>query len=268
MFETYPSVIGLRFLRTSFLETAAMLATCAAAMVSVACSTDSDRSGPIERGLAGSTVDVAAGKVKSGFAIGHLRVEQQVEAFRMMRHPVTSIEVSACVRAGACPQEASGCGWAAYEAILPYNLQGENSPESCPTNDLATAYCGWVGGRLPTLAEWLLAARGLEPARYSFGFPSGTGAEHPRTALMASGALALEIGTHPRGASPSGIEDVLLTPGELLSVDDDAQFASCRSPSKACIVHGISPGTIDAVQGYRDFTRETLAYSFRCVISE
>jgi hypothetical protein len=91
----------------------------------------------------------------------------------------------------------------------------------------------------------------------------------------------LKVGSHPAGASPSGIEDVLLAPAELLAADDSAMFNACSQPNHYCAVFGLMPGAIDSVEPFLSVTRaaadgrraETAlrmahAYAFRCVLDD
>lgn len=61
------------------------------------------------------------------------------------------------------------CNWTSTAA------DREARPMNCVSWDLAQAFCAWDGGRLPTEAEWELAAAGVERRRFAWGNESPTG---------------------------------------------------------------------------------------------
>jgi len=78
---------------------------------------------------------------------------------------VTNLQYALCVEAGAC-RAPTTCAWGdpTYE-----DEAYQDHPVICVTWQMASAYCAWAGGRLPTEAEWDYAARGPERSRYPWG---------------------------------------------------------------------------------------------------
>jgi formylglycine-generating enzyme required for sulfatase activity len=77
----------------------------------------------------------------------------RVAAFSLQRSEVTVAQYGACVKAGKCkkPGTNSGCNW---------GRKGRAShPINCVRWSDASAFCRWVGARLPSEAEFEYAAR-------------------------------------------------------------------------------------------------------------
>ncbi len=152
----------------------------------------------------------------------------------------------------------------------------------CVSPDQATKYCGWLGGRLPRLTEWLYAARGTDVSRYAWGNTTPTCAQQARTTLAPTccgvscfSTEATSVGSHAAGQSPTGLSDVLLGGGAVIGADPLSPYAACLPPATACVATGIIAGAIDAFVpapkpgnttwegGIPQYPNETAA-SFRC----
>ena len=100
-----------------------------------------------------------------------------VESFAMAKTPVTFKQYRACAQAGACtPAHVSDgtCyvydGASLVQGLLPDSFQGDDQPVVCVDWWQAKAYAEWVGGRLPTEAEWEYAAKSAgQDWRYPWG---------------------------------------------------------------------------------------------------
>lgn len=156
-----------------------------------------------------------------------------VDAFSIDTYPVTARRMSAFIEAGGYSQPDwwSADGWAWNEST------GHEAPQGwARRNDggwdvfrfgrhvavdpmeivqhvsywEAEAFCTWVGGRLPTEAEWEKAAAWDPQAGRSRPFPWGDGRPSSRVAnLDVTGWGPSRAGDHPAGASFFGVEQLL-----------------------------------------------------------
>ncbi|MGD2071002.1 MAG: SUMF1/EgtB/PvdO family nonheme iron enzyme [Gemmatimonadota bacterium] len=139
-----------------------------------------------------------------------------VKPFALGRYPVTVEEFRQFVDAGdggyLKPDLWKPKGWEwreRTERTEPKGWQAQLRHPNRPVIGIswfeANAYCRWAGGRLPTEAEWELAARGEEGRRY----PWGDEEPDPRRANFGMRVGdATPVGLYPRGASPEGIQDL------------------------------------------------------------
>ena len=116
--------------------------------------------------------------------------------FWIQRTEVSNAQYGACVQVGACTK--------------PDNTRWEKAQlQNWPVTDVswtqAISYTQWMGGRLPSEAEWEKACRGTEARIYPWGN------EAPTRALANSnfneGTLT-DVGSYPNGKSPYGLVDM------------------------------------------------------------
>jgi len=139
----------------------------------------------------GERVSLAATEVTVGLAGGTLRESRKLGRFEIAKHPTTHAQLRACRAAKACPdsEEPSDADPSALAKRTPL--------------DVARAYCEWVGARIPTLAEWLLAARGPDVHRFSWGDGPPTCDKHPATVVDNGGLERADLNRAPETGAAS-----------------------------------------------------------------
>jgi formylglycine-generating enzyme required for sulfatase activity len=140
-----------------------------------------------------------------------------LDAFWIDETEVTNAQYRQCVEAGGCDEP--DC-WDNNDYNAP------DQPVVCVTWDDARAYAAWVGGRLPTEAEWEKAARGTDGRIYPWG-DSAPDCEKANHAGCTGRPGA--VGSYPAGASPYGGLDVAGNVWEWVADWYDAGYYD-RSP--------------------------------------
>jgi serine/threonine-protein kinase len=156
-------------------------------------------------------VYVPAGELRMGSEVDdHLAVPDEkprhvvhVDAFWMDRTEVTNAQYRQCVDAGACsaPQSIESLTRASYHD----NPEFDAYPVVYVTWHQARAYAEWVGGRLPTEAQWEYAARGPGGTIYPWG---NGAAREPLLNCCDRVGDTTEVGSYPDGASWCGALDM------------------------------------------------------------
>ncbi len=172
---------------------------------------------PVQTGSVGiQWVSIPGGS----FQMGSKRADEEgpihevnIPAFSLSMTEVTVTQYAACVKAGACSnkglrQRGSWCNWG--------RAAREQHPINCITWEQAQMFCEWVGGRLPSEAEWEYAARRSGKGRYPWGRKTPN---CQRARFGSCGPGTASIGGRQAGASADGLLDMA---GNLWEWTEDA----------------------------------------------
>jgi formylglycine-generating enzyme required for sulfatase activity len=130
--------------------------------------------------------------------------------YKIQKYEVTNAQYKQCVDAAICKTSWDPT-WG-YDGSMRTEYYGNATYDNYPMiyvdwND-ANTYCGWIGGRLPTEAEWEKAARGPSPREVLYPW----GDDDPTCDLAefdeCSTKDTAEVGSHPTGASYYGAMDM------------------------------------------------------------
>ncbi len=195
-----------------------------------------------------------------------------VDGFWMYATKVTNRMYSQCVSIGSCTAPTQEVGGPVYS-----NPEFANHPIVGVTWDQANGYCTWVGGRLPTEAEWELAARGTTAALYPWGN------DEPTCDLANYGDCeghTTKVTDYPAGKSVYGALDMLGNVFEWVNDwYDEAYFTSAPGANplgpdsgQFRVVRGSSfestlQQTLSGIRRFNEPLDHSYDTSFRCAVS-
>jgi len=127
--------------------------------------------------------------------------------FELTRSEVTTAQYQRCHEDGVCAKPASGqfCNWK--------KVSRAGHPVNCVDWNQARTFCDWVGGRLPSEAEWEYAARSGGKA---WTYPWGNVVASCARTVMEDGSgigcgekRTVPVCSKPRGNSKQGLCDMV-----------------------------------------------------------
>ena len=178
-----------------------------------------------------------------------------LDAFWIYRTEVTNKMYRACVQEKACPRPVQPRSYTRNDYYD--NSQYDDYPVIYVTYHSALAYCQWIGGRLPTEAEWKKAARGTDGRLFPWGngelknnlanfCDTGCPSDEVETGLNDGYRDTAPAGSFPDGASPCGALDMA---GNVLEWVGDWFQIEYYSSSPFENPLGLASGTRQGIRG-------------------
>ncbi len=124
-------------------------------------------------------------------------------AYQMSRYEITNAQYRAFVEATSRPTPRGHNG---EDTWADETLNADEQPIVGVTWFDAQAFAEWLGGSLPTEAQWERAARGTEAQMYPWGNEPPKARHHANFARRYN--RPMPVGTFPKGASPDSIADL------------------------------------------------------------
>jgi formylglycine-generating enzyme required for sulfatase activity len=170
-----------------------------------------------------------------------------VGSFWLDRYEVTERGWAECAHAGKCSARDYG------EAGLPV---------SSISAEAAAGYCAFRAGRLPTLAEWLWAARGADGRRYpwgSFGLVCRRAVFGLQSGPCGEAGVSPDVpGSRPDGASPEGVEDLAGNVAEWVVTQSPNSYAAAGGSFVSRVAAELKSSGTEELKGPR------VDVGFRC----
>ena len=126
-----------------------------------------------------------------------------LSAYEISRFEITNAQYRAFVEAMNRPTPRGHNG---EETWADETLNGETQPIVGVTWFDAQAFAEWIGGSLPTEAQWERAARGTDTRIYPWGDTPPKARQHANFARRYN--RPMPVGQFPKGESPDGIADL------------------------------------------------------------
>jgi hypothetical protein len=127
----------------------------------------------------------------------------QVDSFWIQQIEVTNRMFAQCVAAGECQTPIPDPSYPNHYPLALY----ENHPVTSVTWQEAVDYCTWIGGRLPSEAEWEFAARGGTSDPYPWGEQAPNCSRLNFLGCTPKNITA-PVGSYPLGLSPFKVADM------------------------------------------------------------
>ena len=126
-----------------------------------------------------------------------------LSAYEISRYEITNAQYRTFIEATNRPTPRGHNGEKTWEDET---LNGDTQPVVGVTWFDAQAFAEWIGGSLPTEAQWERAARGTEARIYPWGDTPPKARQHANFARRYN--RPIPVGQFPKGESPDGIADL------------------------------------------------------------